>query len=140
MQNVGNVQTLKFRLRHVAPFTFYISWGFVIVNILFGIALFSYHPKVGYAIVGGMFTFRFWACMFLVLGISGTVSLLLDHWRLTKLVLGLGLFIKALWFFALLFRTTDGGSLVTLVMWTFIAYMQLLAVIFFPDGSGNKKV
>lgn len=121
------------RLHHIAPVTFYISWGYVALNFLFGAGLISYHPRVSYNIAFGPFTFQFWAWMFFILGVVSAIALLRNNWRAIRITLGIALFIKALWFFALLFRITDGGALVTLAMWSFIAFVQLLTVIFFPE-------
>jgi hypothetical protein len=122
------------RLVHVAPFTYWICVGYAAVDIIFAAGLLSYHPVVPYVIVGQhIFTLQWWGAIFGVLGIAGFIALMANSWRWIRALLALGLVTKSLWFFALLIRTADGGALVTLAMWTFLAYAQLLTVIFFPD-------
>lgn len=129
-----NLVKSKPSLKVVSPLIYFICWGYVVVNVLFGIGLFSYNPAIRYVIVGGPFTYDFWAFVFLLLGLAGAGVLITNHWKAIRIAQGIGLFIKTLWLFALIFRFAGGASLVGLAWWSFIAYVQLLTVIYFPEG------
>lgn len=127
-----NLPILKPRLRKVSPFIFNIAIGFNIVDLCLGIGLFN-TTGIKFPIVTPTFSFQFWGIVFISLGITGIVSLAINRWKLIRRVLTVGLFLKALWAYALIFDIQGISSLSPISLWVFVVYIQLLVVIHFPE-------
>lgn len=126
--------TAKPKLRLRAPLIYYLSLGYFPVYVLIGLSLWlSVVRRLPYVIVQPPFDTRFWGVVFITLGVLTGISLLSNHWKFIRWVLIVGLFIKALWFYALLLQIGNGG-LGIIAIWSFLAYAQLLTVIYFPEG------
>jgi hypothetical protein len=120
-------------LKHVAPLTYWISWGYVYTNIFLGIAFINIpRQQMPYIIVSRTLTPTFWGLIFIILGTMGAISLIAGNWHFIRRVLMTGLVLKSLWLYALIFGFKISG-LGALVLFSFIAYIQFLTVIYFPE-------
>lgn len=119
-------------LRIVAPLTYYICWGYALVNILIGIGLFLLqHPAAPIA-VAEILSYKEWGFIFIAIGVIGLHGLLGNRWNLTRNVLLAGILVKSIWMIALIVRSiiVPETTLITAV-WIFLAYVQVLTYIFF---------
>lgn len=125
-------------LRKWAPLVYYITLGFAVTNILIAASFFKGPTRTTpHVIVRGIFTLHFWGWIFILLAILGGGALVINHWKLVRRTLFLGLFVKALWLYALLLNKNIAG----VGVWGFLAYVQLLVAIYFPEerkNAGNR--
>lgn len=123
------------QLRKVAPLTFAICVGFALFNILVAGSLYntpaSHLPLV---IINKTLSPQFWASVFLVLSVSGILSLALNRWKYIRRVLGIGLCMKSLWLYAFLLRVPSDGF-GPVIIWAFVSYIQFITLVLFPEGD-----
>lgn len=126
------VETLKKpRLRIASPLIFWTVLGYSVINIILGFALFLAPVDAHYFLVG-LLPVSTWGGLFGAVGVFSAASLICNNWAFVRTSMGIGLFFKMLWLFALINGIWHGSSVYSAVMWAFLAYIQLLTIIFFP--------
>lgn len=140
---MGNVDKLimqaRPKLSKAAPMVYWISLGYGVVNVVLGAGLYLLDAKIGFVIVGSIFTLEVWGTAFGVLGLGMLFSLYRNDWRLLRTFMILGLIVKLMWLIALIIRIADGGSLLLVSIWLFFAYIQVITIIFSPVVSESKN-
>ena len=126
------------------PWIHYILLGFGVFNLMIGITLFFWYPKVPLSVVSPLIPQDVWASIFLLSGLVFMFGLLRGLLPLLRSMMVFGLFIKIMWEIGLLFRLHDGTGILSVELWGMIAYLQLLAVVFFSpkkdQGFSNEHL
>lgn len=132
----------KPKFRRVSPIVYWDCWFFAVLNILFlGPAIYlsgtSTLPLIRLlpAVV--------WAGVYLFLGLNMAYALLTNKWWLIKLALFMGLFVKALFAWALLLITLAvPANLGVSGLWAFAIVVQIRCLIYFTpefrSGLDNR--
>lgn len=125
-------------LSNVSPIVFKLTWAFVPLNILIGLALVFQKTVAQPPLITQSVPNAAWAVSFLGIATFLTYSLIVNDWQLLKRTMTFALFLKAVWGIALLIQTvrTGGEALGVLAIWLFIAYVQANCLIHFLPPTG----
>lgn len=126
------LQVRKPAFRVISPWVYFSSWSFAILNIVFFAPTFIYaNGSQGLVLVGLIPSF-IWGIVFIILGISMIFGLLSNRWGVIKTMLGFGLFVKALFAWALVFTFFIHPETLGVVgIWLGIMVWQGLCIIYF---------
>src|SRR5579872_4583907 len=108
--------------------------GFGVFNSLLGVTLFFWYPRVPFDIISPLIPQALWATVFVLTGLLMLYGLYIRSLRLLRDMMIFGLFIKFMWEIGLLFRLDKNGGILSVELWGMIAYLQLLAVVYFAPG------
>lgn len=124
------------RLRVVAPLTWSICWGYVVVNLLIGVGLYlTYRPSSQILIINNVFTYQVWGIIFIALSLAKAYGLVTNRWSLVKNMLISGLLVKAFWLAALIQRSiVDPRTMLITAIWLFFAYIQAVTYVYFTPA------
>lgn len=125
-------------LSNVSPIVYKLTWAFVPLNILIGIAIGIQKTVAQPPLITQTIPNEIWAGVFLGIAVFLAYGLLRNDWKLLKRTMAFALFIKAVWGIALLIQSvrTDGEALGLLAIWLFIAYVQANCIIHFLPPTG----
>jgi len=130
------IETARPHISLISPITGWIVLGFGWLNVLLGIGLYN-SPQSStqrLVVVNHILTLKVYAALFMVLGLVMLYGYVRNNWSLMKKSLVAGLFIKATWLIALTILAFDNGSLILLVIWSFLTYVQAITYIYFVPG------
>lgn len=125
-------------LSNVSPIVFKLTWAFVPLNILIGLAILLQKTIAQPPLITQTIPNEIWASFFIAIAGCLAYSLLRNDWKMQKRTMTFALFIKAVWGLALLVQVfrTDGEALGVLAIWLFIAYVQANCLIHFLPPTG----
>lgn len=132
-------QTLKEirpNLRMVAPQTFWFSVGFGLFNTVMGFALYNVNVLLKLKVVG-IIPMRMWGMIFLLHGIVMLLSLVVNHWKITRSLHFIGVTIKTAWWLELLATFLSGGTPFLLYVWSLLLFLQVIVCIYFTPRLGR---
>lgn len=128
------------QLKQIAPLTYSICWGYVVVNILIGIGMFFFYATTIPLAVANILSYQVWGVLFLATGIVSGCALLKNEWRTTRSLLLAGLTLKAIWAIALIIRCLSSPQTILItVVWLFFAYVQAVTYIYFLSKNPEQK-
>lgn len=136
------IQKARPKLSVVAPLTHKICLGFALVNVAIWALLSrtsnAVVTQVPVPIVNQVINYDVWAWWFMFLGVWMFVALMMNRWKSLKIALGVGLFSKFLWTYALLYLVFHGYPIyATCILWGFLAWTQAWTIIhFIPPLNG----
>lgn len=124
-------------LRKILPVIFWQTTVFTCLNFALSAGLFLWHPEVYPLVAPNQYMLTVWAVLYGAVGLALGLGLLTKHWEMLRLIMCIALFYKFLWSIALLFRITDGGTLLIATLFIGLAALQACVVIFFlPPDEG----
>lgn len=128
----------------VAPLTFWLCVGYVLLNAVLAYVIYS-QPDTADLAVYKLFSQHFLGVVFALVGIGTLVSLALNSWKSTRIILGIGLFLKALYAYSLIdlgFRIGMNQLTGILALWLTLVWVQFCMIVFFspPLVNGNNHV
>jgi hypothetical protein len=124
------IKQIRPSLRDVAPQTFWFSIGFGIFNTVLGIAL--YKATILYTLkLVGVIPIKAWALIFLVHGLAMLGSLVVNNWKMTRILHAVGVFLKSAWWLELLAATITSRSIFLLYIWSLLLFLQIIVWIYF---------
>lgn len=125
-------------LKDVSPLVYKLSWAFVPLNILIGLAIAVQKTLAQPPLITAAVSNSVWAISFMIIAIFIGYGLIVNNWQSIKNGMIFGLFIKAVWGIALLIQTvrTEGEALGVLAVWLFIAYVQAMCLVHFLPPTG----
>lgn len=137
-----DLQKARPNLRLISPLRFWLVVGFIIFNSTIAHILWIQPAEQGrLAIYNEIFTHKFYAVVFVILALSLLMGLLFNSWKLIKKAMLAGLFVKALFAYALVqlgiqygFTTIEG----TTALWLMIMWVQFWLYIDFEPGHLPK--
>lgn len=131
------------KLSLVSPLVSKIIVGFIVMNILLGIALIA---KLGYVVNGlviapNEFAFQLWGGVFIILGVTKLIAYIRNDWKTLRMILVIAVFIKIIWMLALIVRYVSGEftNPFLLIIWVFITHVQAMAYIHFMPTPTIQK-
>lgn len=131
------------KLKMVSPLVNKIIIGFIMVNIAIAIQfslLSNGSSNTKLAVVNSVFTYRFWGCVYALLALFLWWSLVRNNWNMLKKVLTAGLFVKSIWFYALVIICIDRPSNIGITtLWFVMAWVQFWSVIHFSPNVIDSK-
>lgn len=120
------------------PWVHHTLEGFGVFNLLIGTTLYFYYPKNALTVVSSSIPQPLWASVFLTSGVLIFYGLWKMNLEFLRYMLIFGLFLKIMWEIGLIVRLSNGGGIISAELWGMIAYLQLLAVIYFnPEVYGH---
>lgn len=126
------------KLSLVAPLTHKIIIGFIFFNVWIAYAIHRQEASQ-LLIVRGVFNKDVWAVIFISVSIWLAIALYLNEWNLIRWAMGLELFIKVLWTYALIMLGFKSGFYqltAILALWGFSAWVQAVTILYFiPSGE-----
>lgn len=125
-------------LSNVSPLVYKLTWAFVPMNIMIGIAIAIQKTVAQPPLITEAVDNSIWAVAFLGVAVVLAYALKLNDWKLIKHTMTFALFLKAVWGIALLIQTvrTSGDALGVLAVWLFITYVQAMCLIHFLPPTG----
>lgn len=132
-------------LKMVTPLVHWVITIYAYFNIIFGLSLFfaidQTKISASLLIVNGVFSYKFWGIVFILIGIIKLFALRTNNWDLSRKSLLLGVSIKAAWAVALVVRSlTSPGTFLVSIIWVALAAIQMVTFIFFmPPSIGSNK-
>jgi hypothetical protein len=132
------------RLRIADAKTYYISWGYAIVNIVLGLGMFFLYETRIPLVVVNVLSYKQWGVLFLILGMLKAYSLLSNRWNMIKQLMILGLILKIFWGIALVIRCIIAPQTILITgVWLIFLYVESVIYIYFLppyiDIKGNQK-
>lgn len=134
-------------LRMVSPQSHWFVFIMGVFNVALGLTLLFGLDKSRLSapliVVNEVFSYTFWAVVFITIGVVKLYALATNNWWLSRKTLLLGVSVKAMWAVALIFRIfISPGTVFLTLMWLTIAALQMVCYIFFmpPNiGSFNQR-
>lgn len=116
----------------VAPVTFLICWGYVVINVIIGLGMiFLYSTPIPLA-VANILPYPAWGILFLVAAIVGAYGLIRNDWGVARNTQLYGLLLKAVWAVALVIRSFIApASILITAVWLFFVFVQAVIYIYF---------
>ena len=112
--------------------------GFGLFNIVIGVTLLFYYPKVPFTVISPLIPQVLWALIFIMSGIITLVAMLRRVYWVAYYMMIIGLFIKVMWEIGFAFRILNGGTVFSVELWGMIAYFQFLGVIYFNPVAHDE--
>lgn len=105
--------------------------AFTAFNIIIGITLFFYYPRIPLTVVSPTIPQGLWATIFLLSGLLTGYGIIKKHFKLLWTLMMLGVFVKSMWEIGFIIRYFAGGSLLQTEIWGLLSWVQILLVIHF---------
>lgn len=128
-----SAHSLRPRLSTISPLVHWISTGFMWLNIWLAFIIWT-TPQAKLIIYNHGTTQQFWSVVFVLLAAGVLYGILSNRWRVVRYSLVAGLFVKAVFLYALIvlaaqtsFDSVEGS----LALWLFLVWVQIGAVMFF---------
>lgn len=132
------MNSIRPRLKDIAPQTFWMSLAFASFNIFVG--CFAANGVILYRLqLLGAVPIRVWGVIFLLLGISILFSLLINNWKMTRGLHMVGVAVKGTWLLEALAAWTVGQSPFPFFVWCFMCIVQIIVYYYFTPRIGNAK-
>lgn len=118
--------------KKVSPMVYFSCWAFASINIFFlAPAFFFANGNKGLVLVGALPSIL-WGIIFLLMGGFMIGALLVNQWNMIKIMLVLGLFIKSLFAWALVFTVfASFGNIGIVGVWFGLMTWQALCIVYF---------
>ena len=136
------ITSVRPSLRKVAPLTFWICWGYALVNIILGAGMYFLYLKnpVVPIVVANILSYQVWGVLFWTLGLITGYALITNRWHLTRSAQFVGLFLKTIWGIALIIRSFSAPTTLLITgVWIFLAYVQVMVYIYFIPEVGQSR-
>lgn len=127
--------------KQVSPWVYYSCWSFAMLNLLFlapafffgessaGLSLVQYIPSV------------MWGVVFVSFGVAMIYGLLVNNWKVIKLFLALGLIVKALFAWALVFTLFSNFANIGVIgVWFGLMVWQSLCIVYFTPEMHHVRL
>jgi hypothetical protein len=126
--------------KQVSPIVYWSSWAFAVMNILFlAPDFFVSKSNTGLSLVG-LIPSTVWGFIFLGLGLSMISGLLRNCWRTIRIMLTIGLFVKAMFAWALVFTLFSSfASRAVVGIWIGMMVWQALCIIYFSPEMKHES-
>lgn len=123
-------------LRIIAPLSYYLCWGFIVINFTLSFGLFTFlQGTLPLKLVSNIIPLKAWAIIFLAIGVGLLYTLVRNLWREVRWMLLIALTVKALWATAFLIQSLISPQVtLAFMLWALFAYTEALTYIYFtPD-------
>lgn len=127
------IRNIRPKLSAVSPLVHWIAIGFAALNLWLAQIIWT-APAPRLVIYNRLFTQEFWACVFIALACGIIYGILANRWNMIRYSLIAGLFVKAIFLYALFALALQIGIQAiegTVALWLFLVWVQIGAVIFF---------
>ena len=132
------IKQIRPSLRDVAPQTFWFSIGFSLFNIIIGFALYNLSILFTLNLVG-IIPLKVWGLIFLTQGLIMSYSLVVNDWKLTRIMHAGGILMKSAWWLELVAVTISGRSAFLLYIWSLLLFLQIIVWIYFTPRISNVQ-
>lgn len=132
------------KLSIVAPLTYWICLGYVLVNLAIGFGLYYLVERgrlqTPLFIINHIMTFQFWGIVFLMLASTMGYGLIANNWNFLRKSLVGGITIKVIWLAMLITRSFSNPAVVLwAAIWAFMLFIQIGTYIYFlPTLKGAE--
>lgn len=134
-------------LRLVSPLAYWTVTVMAVFNLLLGASLLLLIDEGRFSapliIVNDVSSYKFWAVVFISIGLLKLYALWSNRWELARTTLIIGVSVKAAWAVALIVRVlVSPGTFFLTLLWLTVAALQMGAYIWFlPHGflTHSKK-
>lgn len=138
----AQLKNVRPKLRDAAPLTHKIVWSFVVFNYWIAITIYAQRASALQVlpIFSGLFNRFFWATIFVILATGLMWGVIFNSWTAIRRWMILAVFVKAMWFYALVAagaRTGYRGELGVIGLWLFAAWVQIVTVAYFIPGKAR---
>lgn len=125
--------------KKVSPMVYVSAWAFALLNLLFLAPAFFYGPGATGLSLVSFVPSKLWGVIFASMGVTMIYALIINWWQLIKQIFLVGLFIKAMFAWALFFTLTASIANIGIVgVWLALMTWQALCVIYFTPIIGDK--
>lgn len=140
----SDIRKARPNLSVAAPLTFWLCIGYSGLNLALGYIIYSV-KDVSDLEIYKLISQTSVGLIFAAISFTLLFSLIINAWSLTRILLGIGLFIKSFYAYSLVVLGTQIGFQAIngiLVIWLFITYVQFCMIVFFAPpylNGGYKK-
>jgi len=119
---------------------YWITWVFAIGNIALGYWIWILRDAHTLLTTKAHLTLRFWAVVFVVLGLVMAYSLVKRRQRMLRLSLISALFVKMTWLIALSVSVLNGANGSFTTIWLMITLIQLVVFLYTPKETAHESL
>lgn len=130
----NEIRRARPKLRLASPLTFWICLGYVGLNLILAVFIYSQPDTGQLALYFSVFTPHFWGSLFAIQAVILAVALFFNSFKYTRFSLGMGLFIKSFYAYSLIelgLRIGFYNVIAVTSIWLFITYVQFMTIVYF---------
>lgn len=130
------------KLRLVSPLAASIVVGFGIMNIVLGFGLATQRVRtVDLMVINEIMTYGVWGVVFMAVGLISLIAYARNNWKVMRIMLVFGVFLKLWWLAALTLRLVAGhyDNILFICLWGMLAFVQIVTYIHFMPARKGKN-